>query len=288
MASESIVLEAVDFVPDVVLIINGMNLHRRAYDLLRRLRLPVVMLLTESPYLDDWQAKISSLGHAAGLLTNDGASVSPLFEETGIPTAYLPHSYDIERHRPRPAVDYFKTDIFFQGTLWPERQELFMPLSELLDDHTIYIGGIVPTPGGTVDEDDLMENNEVAQYYANTKIAINQHRTIVAGGEDGEQHITPGDAYSIGPRAYEAAACGAFQICDNTRPELHQVFNGHIPTYQDGAELLELVKYYLDHDTEREQKAAAAREAVTGCSFDDRAKDIVIPFLTEVTNGRTL
>jgi spore maturation protein CgeB len=282
MASESIILEAVEFVPDVVLMVHGMQLHRRAYDLLNRLRLPVVMLLTESPYLDDWQIRIANLGNVDGLLTNDMYSVERLSDETDLPVAYLPHSYDPEKHRTRPKNDYYDTDIFFQGTLWPERQELFYPLAELIDDYEIHIGGIIQDEDGMVREDDLMANSEVAKYYANTKVAINQHRTIISGKNGVEEHIEDGAAYSLGPRAFEIAACGAFQLSDGTRPELHDVFNGHIPTYRDGDELLEMVKYYLDHDEEREEKAAAAKEAVQGCSFDDRARDIVMPFLTEV------
>lgn len=279
MASESIILEAVDFVPDVVLMVNGMNLHRRAFDLLRRLCIPVVILLTESPYLDEIQATIASKGHVAGLLTNDRASVGPLGEATGLPVRYLPHSFDPDRHRPRPMVEHYRSDVFFWGTLWPERIEALAPLGELVDDYDIEIGGLDPAD---IDSDDLMTNSELANYYARTKIAINQHRSIISGGSDGERHIASGEAYSIGPRAYEIAACGAFQICDDTRPELHDVFNGHIPTYRDGAELLELVRYYLAHDDEREAKAAAALEAVRGCTFEARAQDIVIPFLTEV------
>jgi spore maturation protein CgeB len=263
--------------------IHGMQLHRRAYDLLRRLRLPVVILLTESPYLDDDQIKIANLGNAAGLLANDLYSVERLSDETDIPVSYLPHSFDKERHHPRPAEDYFKTDIFFHGTLFPERQELFISLAQLIDDYEIHIGGIlVPRSEGEIEEDDFIPNREVAQYYANAKIALNQHRTVISSNDSGERHIKDGEAYSIGPRAYEIAACGAFQLSDGTRDELHDVFNGHIPTYRDGAELLEMVRYYLDHDEEREAKAAAAMEAVQGCSFDDRARDIVIPFLTEV------
>jgi spore maturation protein CgeB len=288
MASESIILEAVEFVPDVVLLIHGMQLHRRAYDLLHQLRLPVVMLLTESPYLDDDQIKIANLGNAAGLLANDLFSVERLSDETDLPVAYLPHSFDKERHHPRPTEDYFQTDIFFQGTLFQERQELFISLAELIEDYDIHIGGIIPYGGAEIDVDDFIPNREVAQYYANAKIALNQHRTTISVEGDEDIHIKDGTAYSIGPRAYEIAACGAFQISDGTRPELHKVFNGHIPTYQDGAELLEMVKYYLTHDEEREQKAYNAMEAVQGCSFDDRAKDIVIPFLTEVTNGSPL
>jgi spore maturation protein CgeB len=288
MASESIILEAVEFVPDVVVIVNGMNLHRRAFDLLKQLRLPVVLLLTESPYLDEWQSKIAIKGHAAGLLTNDRNSIEVLSADTGLPIEYLPHSYDPDKHRPRPPDDYFQTDIFFHGTLFPERMETFLPLGELLDDYKIHIDGIILDGEHEIDENDLMDNREMAFYYANAKVVLNKHRTIIEGWEKGERHIGIDEAYSIGPRPYEAAACGAFQVSDSTRPELHDVFNGHIPTYRDGAELLEMVKYYLIHDEEREAKATAAKEAVQNCTFENRAKDILIPFLTEVTNGGTI
>jgi spore maturation protein CgeB len=288
MASESIILEAVDFVPDVVLIVNGMNLHRRAFDLLKRLRLPVIMLLTESPYLDEWQAKIATQGHAAAILTNDKNSVKPLSNMTGLPVEYLPHSYDAERHRPRPIDDYYATDIFFHGTLFPERMDTFITLGELIDDYKIHIDGIILDGEHEISEDDLMDNREMAFYYANTKVVLNKHRTIAANIKGEDLHIGANEAYSIGPRLYEAAACGAFQVSDGSRPELHDVFNGHIPTYRDGDELLEMVRYYLIHDKEREAMADAAREAVQGCTFENRAQNIVIPFFMEVTNGSTL
>lgn len=288
MASEAIILEAVEFVPEIVVMVHGMSLHRRAYDLLHRLRLPVVQLLTESPYLDESQAMVASKAHLVGLLTNDLASEDALKEATGLPVRYLPHSYDKERHRPRPvASSYFRHDVFFHGTLWPERQRAFLPLSAL-QGVDMQLGGIMPKDG-VADLDDIMPNDELATHYAGSKICLNHHRTIISGqpDEDAERHIPCNYAQSLGPRAYEIAACGAFQLSDD-RPELHAVFNGSVPVYEDGDHLLELVRYYLAHDAERERLAAAAHEAVQGCSFDDRARDILIPFLQEVANGSTV
>ena len=89
-------------------------------------------------------------------------------------------------------------------------------------------------------------------------------------------------AYSLGPRAYEIAACGAFQLCDDQRPELHDIFNGSIPTYKDAADLQDKIGYYLAHDAEREALRAESLKRVQACSFVERARDIVIPRIKQV------
>jgi spore maturation protein CgeB len=285
LASEGIVLQAVEFVPDVVLIVNGMQLHRYAYDLINRLSLPIVLLLTESPYVDDDQAVIAKKGHAAAILTNDRASVIPLHDDTGIPTVYLPHSYDPEIHRPRPGLkdnQHFASDVFFHGTLWPDRIEMFMSLAELVDDYQIEIGGVNPEWSEGFDPDDMMPNRQLAQHYAGASIAINHHRTLIGANGDGPKWIADGAAWSVGPRAFEIAACGTFQLSDNTRPELVEVFGDSVATYQDGGDLFDKVEYYLNNEQERSDMAEAAREKVAPCTFEQRAQDIVIPTITEV------
>src|SRR4030065_2583401 len=96
----------------------------------------------------------------------------------------------------------------------------------------------------------LVDNAELIKYYCGTKIALNHHRTIVGKDSRGEElHID--QAYSLGPRAYEIAACGAFQLCDDTRPELQEVFGDSVATYRDGGDLRDKIAYYLSHDDER-------------------------------------
>jgi spore maturation protein CgeB len=109
---------------------------------------------------------------------------------------------------------------------------------------------------------------------------LNHHRTFV--GVDGvEIHIAPGTAWSIGPRAFEIAACGAFQLCDDTRPELAEVFGDTVATYSSAEDLRNQIGYYLAHDDEREEMAWRSYCRVQGCTFEARAREIVIPVLEE-------
>lgn len=276
-ASEHLATEAVDFRPDVVLAVCGLSLHRRAYELLYKLGLPVVTLLTESPYLDETQADMLKVTKAAGAFTNDRVSVSAIANTAGIPVAYLPHSFDPSTHYPRAAAPDQQSEVFFFGTLWPERKVLF---AKLLDRPGFNIGGTeIDLPEGSPIR--IMDNAELAGRYCGTKVALNHHRTFSGIGEDGhQQHVKA--AYSLGPRAFEIAACGAFQLCDDTRPELDQVFRGSVATYADGVELEAMVDYYRARPGLRQEMAAEALRLVQPCSFVERARSVVVPFLEQI------
>jgi spore maturation protein CgeB len=274
----------------VVLIVCGMALHRRAYELIHRLGVPMVLLLTESPYDDQDQAVIMHKGHASAAFTNDLRSVETLREMSGVHTVYLPHAYDPEVHHPGVVGSQWHSDVFFHGTMFPERQAMFDGLN---GREGVIIDGPDPTfkveDWDEVDEmlEKMMPNAELAQYYRGAKIALNYHRTVIGATDEGLQHIGNGAAYSIGPRAYEIAACGAFQLCDDTRPELKEVFGDSVATYRDKQELEDQIDYYLRDESERLRMAQEALERVQGCTFEARAREIVIPTLEVITNGST-
>jgi spore maturation protein CgeB len=290
LASERVIFDVLDFVPDVVLIVCGMSLHRRAYELIHRLNVPMVLLLTESPYEDQDQAVIMHKGHVSAAFTNDLRSVETLREMSGVHTVYLPHAYDPEVHHPGTVGSQWHSDVFFHGTMFPERQELFSGL----DREGVVIDGPDPSikaqDWDEVDEmmEKILPNAELAQYYRGTSIALNYHRRVIGVNDEGLQYIGNGAAYSIGPRAYEIAACGAFQLCDATRPELGEVFGDSVATFTDRDDLVDKIEYYLRHPDERARMAQEALERVQDCTFEARAREIIIPALTEVLeNGST-
>jgi len=272
-ASERVVIEAIEFVPEVVLIIAGGALHKRAHDLLYRLDIPMALLLTESPYIDNTQSVIVQMGHISATFTNDKNSVAFLETETCRPTYYLPHSYDPDVHFPGDMEEGLISDVFFHGTLWPEREELLKDVRDLPFD--IHISGYTLTDDLETQRNNLIDNNVLAMYYRSTHIALNHHRTYTSDE-------TKFNAYSLGPRAFEIAACGTFQLCDRGRPELYDIFGDSVPTYEDGGELLGMIAYYMRHGKERGYLARAAYERVQGCTFENRAQEILIPVLQGV------
>lgn len=284
LASERVAIEVIDRLPDVVLIVKGMNLHRRGYELLYRLGIPRVLILTECPYNDDEQWTILEKGHINLAFANDQVSVYAL-RTAGVRVLYLPHSFDPQRHCKRAVGPEMQTDVFFHGTIWPERDELFAQLD--LGAYKAHISGVRPgflvnAKRFTISDrdtivDQVVDNDELALWYSGARIVLNPHRTVKTAGD----HIGRDEAWSLGPRAYEVAACGAFQITDERR-ELREVFGDCVPTYTDAADLQRKIEYYLAHDDERQAMADEAHTRVQQCTFEHRAREILVPAIEEV------
>lgn len=287
LASEPIAIEAIDFVPDVVIVVNGMALHWRALRLLKSLKIPTVLLLTESPYRDFEQVQIARDGSYDAVLTNDRVSVERLREETGVPVEYLPHSYDPARHFPQDVPGEYRSDVYFFGTWWPERLRLFGDLPQRQNGYRFNVDGPqlrvqgANIPSLRSDNPNVKDNSELVKHYSGTRIALNHHRTIVGKDSSGEElHVE--EAYSLGPRAFEIAACGAFQLSDNKRQELGDVFGDSVATYEDKEDLLSKIDYFLSHDAERREMAFEAHSRVQSCTFDKRAEEVVIPLIENI------
>jgi spore maturation protein CgeB len=116
-----------------------------------------------------------------------------------------------------------------------------------------------------------MSNEQAATYYRAAKINLNHHRTTM--NYHSGQHLANGVAYSLGPRAYEIAACGGFQLMDDSRTEAREVFGTSLATYRtgDSADLGKQVRYWLAHPDERSDMAAAQHAAILSHSWTARA-----------------
>jgi len=279
ISSEMAVVEAVRFVPQVVIIVCGFALHRSAFDLLgRNLCLPLVLILTESPYVDPDQRQIVEKGHIRLAFTNERRSVEYLAaNEAGAPVVYLPHSYDPARHFPQAVGQEYRSDVFFCGTMYEERRQLL----EGVDWTGIDVRIVGPELGDGEVQGGLA-NEELARFYCGTKLALNMHRTSCGVFDERLRHIEDGAAWSLGPRAYEIAACGAFQVCDDSRGELRIVFGDAVPTYRTAEDLEWLIRMYLADEVARVELARRQRERVQPCTFRARAEAILLPMIEEV------
>jgi len=289
VSSEQAVLEAIRFAQGganfVVLIVCGFAFHKEAFLMLTQaLNLPTALILTESPYAD------KNVGKAPGqraLLEQSGIQLAfcnernslGFLSESGVPVVYLPHSYDPGRHKPVDVDGEYHSDVYFCGTLYEERQALLDGVNWDGIDARI-IGPQVEVEKREVTGG--VPNEVLVRHYSGTKIALNMHRTTCGVFDERLVHIASGTAYSLGPRAYEIAACGAFQICDEARGELWEVFGNSVPTFSDSQGLERLVRAYLADETARNELALEQRERVQPCTFKARAEAILLPALREV------
>ena len=261
LASAHITRAALMHRPDWLIVVSGHNYNAYDAQALRKAGIRVALICTESPYWMDVEPYMASFYDV--VFTNERTAVAAFKHER---CHYLPHAYNPAIHSPAlPASG--NADVFFCGSLFDERRTLF--------DAADWSGIAFTKRGYHLDTGipDLLPNMEVARAYRGAKVSLNHHRTTTMHGSGG--HITK--AESLGPRAYEIAACGAFQLMDDSRQEARDVFGDSLATYRagDSADLERQVRYWLAHERERAELARAQCAAVQGHSWTARAAQIL-------------
>lgn len=251
--------------PDLFIAVGATNLHRGTAAALTRAGLTTVAVLLDSPYLLDVEAQLASAYTA--VTTNERRAVDALRDAVGHDRVrYLPTAYHPARHTPDgPRLDA-PVDVAFIGSLFPERRALFDG-ADLRGLKTV-IGGLeldtaVPR---------AFENAGLAALYRTARVNLNHHRTTMINGDG--RTLPAGAAESMGPRAYEIAACGGFQLMDDARREAREVFGPSLVTYRagDANDLTRQARRWLAMDGARERMATEQHAAVQGHSYTDRAR----------------
>lgn len=260
MASAHMLQAILEEWPDLVISVSGHNFHLQDADLVRKVGIKTAVLLTESPYFGDLEAQIARRYDVA--FTNERRSTARLGAH------YLPHAYNPQVHTP-DGPQGFPTDALFVGSLFDERRALFNAV-DWTGVNFLWRGhDMSDTPSN------LAPNAEAAALYRSAKIALNHHRTTTSHGSG--QHIAADEAESLGPRAYEIAACGAFQLMDDSRPERFAVFGDTAPTYRagDAADLERQVRHWLARPDARAEVARAMHAAVQPHTWVARAAQML-------------
>lgn len=258
--SENILNEALYHRADVVLIVSGLNVWPGALWLLGQVGIPAAVIFTESPYDDEFQKQWADLTHVNSkvdltFFTNDR------FSSLKHGWNLIAPAFDPEIHRPVAAQPEHACDVLMVGTGWPERQAFLEKVDWAGIDfqlHGLWTGIDEYSKLKPFYKPGIIDNKKIAEMYCSAKINININRVNQ-------------DAMTPGPRVYELAACGAFQVSD-PRVDMVNLFGKSIPTFTCPEELNDLIHYYLDHEHERKVCAAGALDAVLSETFDNRAE----------------
>jgi len=278
VASDAAFPRALAFHPDLIIFVTGYVFPQAGAALLG-VYTRTAVILTESPY--QWETESRVCGSFNWVFTNERTSVRPLQAVRAVwghphpeRVAYLPHGYDPARHAPQPIIPDYASDVCFIGSPFPERKTLFAGVN--WEGITTLFRGLDAQPNDVSTVMDakygFVANDEAHRYYASAKIVINHHRQIRYYGHD--EQIAAGEAECLNPRVYELAAARVFQICDDSRVELRELFGESIPTYRtgDSADLERVIRYYLAHPRERERLAAEAYRRVQDHSVVHRMR----------------
>lgn len=277
------IAELVNVSPDVVISVSGHNLHYSVPIMARKLGIPSAVYCTESPYFDHEPLFAK---HYDVIFTNEARSVPSFEKEAPGRAHYLAHAYNPHLHYPGPSDPDCAADVFFVGSGFPERRRLFEGVDWTGVKFVTH--GFLWTEGENPDAmemDRVLPNEQAAQWYRSSAINLNHHRTTTVYGAG--KHISGLDAESLGPRAYEIAACAGFQLCDDSRPERLAVFGDTLPTYRSHSalDLEKQVRYWLQRPDERARLAQAQRQAILPHSWHNRASQM-LDVITAATKPR--
>lgn len=265
LACESVRSFVSDMWPDVVIVTSGFYINNLSLDVFRAHGHKVVMLHTESPYEDDRQLKRAE--HVDVNVLNDPTNIDRFPKGT----IYLPHSYDPDIHHPGPSAAP-PTDFAMVGTGYPSRIEYLEAVDwtgidallagnwqDVTDDSPLY-----PLLGHARDE--CYPNELAADLYRSTRSSLNLYRKEAT-------HADLVEGWAMGPREVELAACGTFYLTEE-RGENREVLP-MIPTISGPDDFAEQLRWWLDHDTERDKAAQKALAAVADRTFHTSARRLL-------------
>jgi len=266
-ASMDVILNVMKSNPDILIVIDGTALHRKAWEWIRRLHvtgMKSVVIGTESPYQD----------RTLGFLTdyNDFVYTNERAVARKLELPYLPTAYSTETHFPVFVPQNMRHDVVFIGSGFPERVEMLEQVDWGDLDFVMY--GHYPIDHDHVlakyYKDTSIANSQAALLYNGAKICLNLNRTSI----DYEGAMRIPESESASPRVYEALACGGFLISEY-REEIEEMFGDLVPTFTSPEELTELLRYWVDKPERRADYCDTLREMVKPHSYIERAKKVM-------------
>lgn len=261
LATKGITATAMEWWPDVVLVVSGFFPPELVYRVLRGRGMTVVTVCTESPYEDDRQ--IARAAWSDIVLLNDPTHIDGPrgFRSVNPNTYYVPHAYDPARHHPGDPDPDLASDVVFVGTGYPSRVELLEAVDWSGIDLTL-AGNWRVGPGSPLarhlahEVEECCPNEETVRLYQSARASFNIYRREATATADG---------WAMGPREVELAACGTFYVTE-ARGENRAVLP-MVPTFETASELEKSLRWFLDHEDERTEIARQACDAVADRTF---------------------
>ena len=154
-----------------------------------------------------------------------------------------------------------------------------------LDDGTrkvLYVTEIGGIKGDVVTLQDIfvyqqdgigIQNSETALYYCGAKLVLDLNRLSL--NWTGRDRIEKRG--SVGPRIYEAAACGSAIVAQGPAPEMYDLLGNNFLSFDTPDELSDIVRDWTRDERahDRNEMGAAAHQAMHGHSYTDRALELL-------------
>lgn len=242
---------------NLFLAFDGEELHPGICERLRAVCGLAVLWVTEDPYELPVNLRHASLFDL--VYTNDSASIAAY----GGCARHLPLAgHPRFQHHPVLEDARCRYDLFFGGTAWPNRVEL---LRELMGGVAGLRTKLAVSTNPHLPPFDLglarsawswrTPNSQFARFANVSRVVLTLHRDFSTTAGASSAAATPG------PRLFEVALAGGFQLVDGSLPEVANYFEPgrELAVFHGAADALDQLQHYLAHPTERMAMAAAAQ-----------------------------
>lgn len=258
---------------DVVIVVSAMLLHPDVIVMMKRAKLRVTVLFTESPYDHEQEMKIASM--VDGCWTNERACVAD-FRAVNKKAGYLAHAWHPLKHfvSTRSIGELPSHDVVFVGTGFSERVTWFNSIDWTGIDLGLYgtwKGLGLKKQVQACLKGEQVTNEMAAALYRRSKVGLNLYRQSKGWGRKAPK-ITRAD--SLSPRAYELAACGVFHLSDY-RAEVAEVFGELVPTFTSPTEAAALIRLWLNDPDGRARVSQHLPACVAESSWVNRAETVL-------------
>ncbi|NUU60324.1 CgeB family protein [Paenibacillus agri] len=250
--------------PDLVIVLDGMDLPLEQINVLRGSGIRTAIWLTDDPYYTDFTLKI--VLHYDYVFTLERNCID-FYKGLGCQQVhYLPFGVHREHYHPTTTRSPIQRDISFIGSAYWNRVNFFREILPDLMQYNTVINGIwwdrlpeAPQYGERIEIGKWMSPQETALAYSGSKIVINLHRSHI--DEDVNNNSLGIKAVSPNPRTFEIAASGTLQLCD-ARDDMGNFYKPgeEIETFASPKEMMDKIRFYLTHEEERQEIVLRAYE----------------------------
>ena len=215
--------------------------------------------VTEDPY--EHKINLQNAALFDVVFTNDRTSTAAYGPKGHhLPLAAAPefHFYDVGNEE----AGSFRYDVFFAGTAWPNRVEFLKRLLPRIPGlklkWALPFNEHLPDPDIGLPRSNILwrtPSPEFCRFANRSRIVLVLHRDFSVSGE---RTLTP----TPGPRLFEGALAGGFQLVDRDTSDCHEFYRPEeeMATFSSVDECASKIDYYLSHSDERCQMAKAAQE----------------------------
>jgi spore maturation protein CgeB len=245
--------------PDLMLVLEGMNLPPETVDRVRNKGVRTALWLTDDPYYIDFTSNM--VPHYDDVFTLELNCV-PFYRQLGCPRVhYLPLASLPRVFRPKTVSHGRYKEISFIGSGYWNRVAAIDRIAPYLAGKNVRIAGIwwerlrqFKLLESHIELGTWLDPETTADAYNSSKIVINMHRAH--DDEVYNQNSLNIPAASPNPRTFEIGGCGTLQLTDE-RHDLQSFYTpgSEIVTYADPDDLVAKLDYYLLHEEERMQIA---------------------------------